>query len=99
MSRVDSPYAVRMKTKDEIVRDWLPRYTGLRLDEFGQYILLANFSNYVEMFAQRFGVEVRGRDKPMVSATAENITILSFGMDLPAPQRRGEARNERLCSS
>ena len=80
MSRVDSPYAVRMKTKDEIVRDWLPRYTGLRLDEFGQYILLANFSNYVEMFAQRFGVEVRGRDKPMVSATAENITILSFGM-------------------
>jgi AMP nucleosidase len=69
-----------MKTKEEIVRDWLPRYTGRKLEEFGQYILLVNFSNYVEMFAERFGVPVVGRDKPMLSATAENITILSFGM-------------------
>ena len=69
-----------MKTKDEIVRDWLPRYTGRKLEEFGQYILLVNFSNYVEMFAERFGVPVVGRDKPMLSATAEDITILSFGM-------------------
>ena len=69
-----------MKTKDEIVRDWLPRYTGRRLEEFGQYVLLVNFSNYVEMFAERFGVPVVGRDRPMMSATAENITILSFGM-------------------
>lgn len=73
-------YPARMKTKAEIVRDWLPRYTGLRLEEFGQYVLLVNFTNYVELFAERFGVEVRGRDKPMVSATAEDITILSFGM-------------------
>jgi AMP nucleosidase len=69
-----------MKTKDEIVRDWLPRYTGRRLEEFGQYVLLVNFSNYVEMFAERFGVPVVGRDRPMLSATAEDITILSFGM-------------------
>jgi len=69
-----------MKTKDEIVRDWLPRYTGRKLEEFGQYVLLVNFSNYVEMFAERFGVPVVGRDRPMMSATAENITILSFGM-------------------
>ena len=34
-----------MKTKEEIVRDWLPRYTGRRLEEFGQYVLLVNFSN------------------------------------------------------
>ncbi len=69
-----------MKTKEDIVRDWLPRYTGRRLEEFGQYMLLVNFSNYVEMFAERFGVPVVGRDRPMMSATAENITILSFGM-------------------
>jgi AMP nucleosidase len=69
-----------VKTKEEIVRDWLPRYTGRRLEEFGQYILLSNFSNYIDMFAKRFGVEVMGRDKPMQSATAENITILNFGM-------------------
>lgn len=69
-----------MKDKAEIVRDWLPRYTGRTLDEFGKYVLLVNFTNYVELFAERFGVPVSGRDKPMVSATAEDITILSFGM-------------------
>jgi AMP nucleosidase len=69
-----------LKTKAEIVKDWLPRYTGRRLSEFGEYILLSNFVNYVEMFAQRFGVEVIGRDKPMQSATAERITVLNFGM-------------------
>ncbi|MGE0929534.1 AMP nucleosidase [Peijinzhouia sedimentorum] len=69
-----------MKTKKEIVENWLPRYTGVPLNEFGEYILLTNFQNYVEMFAQKFGVEVRGKDKPMQSATAENITIINFGM-------------------
>ena len=49
-----------MKTKAEIVKDWLPRYTGRPLEEFGKYILLSNFINYVEMFAERFGVEVAG---------------------------------------
>ena len=69
-----------MRTKEDIVRDWLPRYTGRPLDQFGEYILITNFTNYVELFAQRFGVEVMGRDHPMQSATAENITILNFGM-------------------
>jgi AMP nucleosidase len=69
-----------MKTKKEIVEDWLPRYTGRPLTEFGEYILLTNFVNYVEMFATRFGVEIMGRDKPMQTATAENITIINFGM-------------------
>ena len=69
-----------MKTKAEIVKEWLPRYTGRSLDDFGKYILLSNFGNYVEMFAQRFGVEVLGRSHPMQSATAENLSILNFGM-------------------
>lgn len=72
-----------MKTKSAIVRDWLPRYTGRAIKDFGSYILLTNFSNYVEMFAARFGVEVVGRDRPMTSATAEDITILNFGMGSP----------------
>jgi hypothetical protein len=33
-----------MKTKEEIVENWLPRYTGANLDQFGKYILLTNFS-------------------------------------------------------
>ncbi len=69
-----------MKTKPEIVKDWLPRYTGRPLDTFGRYILLSNFNHYIARFAQRFGVEIFGLDKPMQSATAEDITILNFGM-------------------
>lgn len=69
-----------MKTKEEIVQNWLPRYTGVPLDEFGEYILLTNFGNYVKMFSDKFGVEIRGLDKPMQTATANNITIINFGM-------------------
>lgn len=69
-----------MKTKEEIVKDWLPRYTGTPLDAFGEYILLTNFINYVEMFAEKYGVEIVGKDKPMQTATANGITIINFGM-------------------
>jgi AMP nucleosidase len=69
-----------MKTKEEIVSDWLPRYTGTPLDQFGKYILLTNFINYVQMFSDKFGVPVIGLDKPMQTATANGITIINFGM-------------------
>ena len=69
-----------MKTKQEIVRDWLPRYTHRSLKAFGKYILLTNFTDYVEAFADRFQVRVMGRGSPMQSATAEGITIVNFGM-------------------
>ena len=69
-----------MKTKNEIVESWLPRYTGTPLDKFGKYILLTNFSNYVDMFAEIHGVSVAGTDKPMQVATAKNISIINFGM-------------------
>ena len=72
-----------MKTKADIVENWLPRYTGVALKEFGQYILLTNFVNYVHMFAEQFGTEVRGLDKPMQTATANGITIINFGMGSP----------------
>jgi AMP nucleosidase len=69
-----------MKTKKEIVENWLPRYTGTPLESFGDYILLTNFINYVQMFADKFGVEILGRDRAMQTATANNITIINFGM-------------------
>jgi len=72
-----------MKTKDEIVKNWLPRYTGESLDHFGDYVLLTNFSNYVKMFAEWNNVPIIGADRPMQCATAENITIINFGMGSP----------------
>jgi AMP nucleosidase len=72
-----------MKTKKEIVDNWLPRYTGKKLDDFGKYILLTNFQDYVERFAHRFDVPIDGADKNMPSATAEGITIINFGMGSP----------------
>ncbi|MBS1689132.1 MAG: AMP nucleosidase [Bacteroidetes bacterium] len=69
-----------MKTKQEIVENWLPRYTGQELKKFGEYILLCNFSNYVSMFAKLHDVPIVGEDKPMQCATAEDITIINFGM-------------------
>jgi len=69
-----------MKTKNEIVANWLPRYTGTPLEGFGKYILLVNFNNYVRMFAEWHGVPVRGGDRPMPNATANGITIINFGM-------------------
>lgn len=69
-----------MKTKEDIVSNWLPRYTGLALEEFGRYILLVNFSKYVHLFAEWNNVNVRGEDRPMPNATANDITIINFGM-------------------
>ncbi len=72
-----------MKNKKEIVDNWLPRYTGTNLEDFGKYILLANFNHYVNMFAEWHKVPINGLDKPMPNATAEGITIINFGMGSP----------------
>lgn len=72
-----------MKTKEEIINNWLPRYTGEKQENFGQYILLTNFSNYVKLFAAWNKVEVVGLERPMQCATAEGITIINFGMGSP----------------
>lgn len=69
-----------MKTKEEIVLNWLPRYTGTPIEQFGEYILLTNFINYVELFARKFDVEIFGIGRAMQTATANNITIINFGM-------------------
>ncbi|MDR3046417.1 MAG: AMP nucleosidase [Bacteroidales bacterium] len=69
--------------RNEIVKNWLPRYTGLQLEEFGEYIILTNFKNYVTNFAEMLDVEIRGEDKPMQSATKDKITIIDFSMGSP----------------
>lgn len=69
-----------MKTRQDIVNNWLPRYTGEKLENFGQYILLTNFSNYVRLFAEWNNTKIVGEDRPYQCATANGITIINFGM-------------------
>ncbi|MGB0424762.1 MAG: AMP nucleosidase, partial [Flavobacteriales bacterium] len=66
--------------KEEIVANWLPRYTGRELKDFGEYILLTNFENYITKFAEWHEVEIIGQNKAMSSASANNITMINFGM-------------------
>jgi AMP nucleosidase len=69
-----------MNSKEEIIKNWLPRYTGIQLEEFGEYILLTNFKNYVKLFAEMTGAEIKGTTSAMPNATANGITIINFGM-------------------
>ena len=72
-----------MIEKKGIVENWLPRYTGTPLAEFGEYVLLTNFDNYVEWFATLHGGLVKGVDRPMPNVTADGITLINFGMGSP----------------
>lgn len=70
-----------MRTKAEIVKDWIKRYTGKTAAELGEWILLTNFQNYVDKFASKFNVEVGGRGGPMTSATnKDGLSIINFGI-------------------
>ena len=73
-----------METKLDIAKNWLPRYTGMPLEKFGDYILVTNFKNYVEKFSERFSVEIHGEGRAMQAATNSNgLTIINFGMGSP----------------
>ncbi|RNF82862.1 AMP nucleosidase [Montanilutibacter psychrotolerans] len=72
-----------MKDKNEIVENWLPRYTGVPLDQFGEHVLLTNFGGYLHSFARLTGATVVGLDRPMPSATFDGITMINFGMGSP----------------
>ena len=72
-----------MKDKEQIVDNWLPRYTGVALDQFGEHILLTNFGGYVNIFSRMTGAPVVGMDRPMPSCTHDGITMINFGMGSP----------------
>lgn len=72
-----------MITKAAIVANWLPRYTGTAVGDFGSHVLLTNFGGYLDTFAALTGASVVGRDRPMPTATADGITMINFGMGSP----------------
>lgn len=70
-----------MKTKFEIAKNWLPRYTGTPIDQIGDYILLTNFYNYVEKFAEKYQCDINGKGLTMQTATnTQGLSIINFGM-------------------
>ncbi|MBK7105684.1 MAG: AMP nucleosidase [Ignavibacteriae bacterium] len=70
-----------MKTKLDIAKNWLPRYTGTKLESFGEYFLLTNFNNYVSKFAEQFNCDVSGEGRPMQAATnSAGLSIINFGI-------------------
>jgi AMP nucleosidase len=70
-----------MKTKLEIAKNWLPRYTGTSIDKFGDYVLLTNFYNYVEKFAEKYECDIKGKGLTMQTATnTQGLSIINFGM-------------------
>ena len=72
-----------MRTKEDIVSNWLPRYTGLPLDSFKPHVLLTNFDNYLDIFCQQTGATIPVRDKAMKVAVAEDMVMINFGMGSP----------------
>jgi AMP nucleosidase len=67
-----------------IAKNWLPRYTGMPLDEFGDYVLLTNFDDYLVKFADLFNCDIKGENRPMQAATnSHGLTIINFGIGSP----------------
>lgn len=74
-----------MKTKIDIARNWLPRYTGMPVDGFGDYILLTNFDDYMARFCRRFGCAMRGKGRPMQAATnSDGLSMINCGLGSPS---------------
>ncbi len=70
--------------REKIVRNWLPRYTGMRLEDFGRFILLTNFYRYLQSFSKRYNVSIMGDGGPMQAATNQDgLTCINFGIGSP----------------
>ncbi|WP_202913736.1 AMP nucleosidase, partial [Pararcticibacter amylolyticus] len=84
IKEVETPVKKGLKTKEEIVTNWLPRYTGRPLNQFTEFIILTNFSKYLQLFSEwHDNAPIMGLDKPMQSVSAAGITIINFGMGSP----------------
>lgn len=79
----ESPIKSGLKRKEDIVSNWLPRYTGRPLEDFTKFILLTNFSRYLTLFSEWNNAPIIGLDKPMQSVSANGITLINFGMGSP----------------
>ena len=73
-----------MRTKLDLAKEWFPRYTGMPVDEVGDYVLLTNFSNYFTKFVEQFDCAPSSDDRPMQAATnSDGLTMINFGIGSP----------------
>lgn len=69
----------------KIARDTLERYSGSPIEDFRSYLLLTNFSKYVDYFAEQRGIETHeGAMFKVAHSVEEDITILDFKIGSPA---------------
>ena len=73
-------HIMNMKTKKDIVEDWLPRYTGRALEDFSKHIILTNFDYYLDLFAEKYNTPIIGENKNMPNVSHDGITMINFGM-------------------
>jgi len=86
----------RIPSQADIVKNWLPRYTGMPINRFGDHVLLTNFKNYVSAFADRFRCDIYGEERPMQAATnSRGLTIINFGIGSP----NAATMMDLLCAS
>ena len=72
-----------MKTKAEITANWLPRYTGVPVEQMSDYILLTNFNEYLHRFVAMTGGHIVDANRSMPSAQGQGMTLINFGMGSP----------------
>ena len=73
-----------MVSKLDLAREWLPRYTGMAIDDFGDYVLLTNFETYFIRFVTKFDCDVFGAGRPMQAATnSDGLSMVTFGIGSP----------------
>lgn len=70
--------------KEKIGRDSLERYTNSRVADFQPFILLTNFSQYMNLFSELSGVEkLEGSLMEACHWKQEKISIVNFGVGSP----------------
>ncbi len=73
-----------MTNKYDIAKSWFLRYTGAKIDQVGDYILLTNFDHHMTSFVEQFDCELMGEGHPMQTATnADGLSMINFGMGSP----------------
>ncbi len=78
-------YADAHEHEAKIALDTLERYGGSPIEDYRSYLLLTNFSRYVDAFAKERGIEtLEGAMFKVAHSVEEDISILDFKIGSPA---------------